>query len=214
MAAKISLFLSLVALILSGFSLFLAMKQPADMTSHTERRLSALERDVDELFSKTDSEKNSSNSIQKTLAFSVLRNELNTLKKEIADLRTGIVGGTAQKRAIADICSERQATLWKDAASTMSNQLMNAFTTGMDSLPSVDDDAKEIIEKAYSVMMQNTISNQTAWMKGEIDAKEMSERIKDSAQEFKATVEQLAPEQAGKILMIAFPTPESRAALQ
>jgi len=212
MFKNISLIFSVVALTISATLLFFQYTGKEDDLGTLSKRVDNLERDVDELFNRP-SQGEKSDDLQNTLAFTVLREELEKMKKELASMRIDIVGGTAQKEAISNICQESQAHKWEDLASTLSPKFMSGFTRGVETL-GLDEDTKESIISAYNNMLQDITDNQVAWMKGRIDATELSNRMSASALDFKSALDAtVSPRLVKRILIIAFPDPAQRSQL-
>ncbi|MCK5808345.1 hypothetical protein KAH37_05105 [bacterium] len=212
MLKNISLIFSIIALLLAGAALILQQRSSGEKIIALSERVARIEQDVEEIFNRP-AHSNANSKLQNTLAFTVLRAELEKMKKEITAMRTNIVGGTAQKEAISNICVEEQAHRWEDMASTLSTKFMAGFTGGLQKI-ALDDDVRESIVGSYNTLLQDTTANQVDWMKGRIDATELSERMGTSAVDFRSVLdENVSPRLSKKILILAFPDPGLRSQL-
>lgn len=214
MFRNISSVLSVIALLISIAIALLWYRESGDSVERVQlqKRVVRLEQDIDELFTRS-SQGKPENKLENSLAFSVLREELKKMKEELAIIRTSIVGGTAQRQAISDICGAQQADRWADMAATLSDKFLTGFSKGLSTV-SIDEETRESVLSAYNGILQDTSSNQVAWMKGKIDATELSERMVDSAAEFRLLLENsVSPSLVNKILVLAFPDPTMRAQL-
>ena len=78
----------------------------------------------------------------------------------------------------------------------------------------LEEETKESIISAYNNVLQDTTDNQVAWMKGRIDASELSNRMSASATDFRTVLEGVvAPRFVKRILIVAFPDPAVRSQL-
>ena len=213
MFKNISFILSIVAFLISiTVALLLYSGGGSAERVELQKRVARVEQDVDDLFSRS-SQGKPENKLENSLAFSVLRAELKKMKQELAAIRTGIVGGTAQRQAISDICGNQQANRWADMAATLSDKFLTGFSKGLSTI-SMDEDTRESVLSAYNGLLQDTSSNQVTWMKGGIDATELSKRMVESASEFRSLLENsVSPPLINKILVLAFPDPTMRAQL-
>lgn len=213
MLKYISPLFSFIALILSLTVLGMWLNTEYNSTELTiNDKVTRLEQDVEELYALT-STKGANTALQNTLAFSVLRSELQSMKKEIKLMHRDLVGGRAQEQAISAICGKQQANRWKDMASVMASKFISGFTKGIATLP-IDEPTKNALLTAYDTMLQDTSANQIAWMEGGLDAAKLSERMVTSAVDFRSFLEEsLSPTLVNKTLIIAFPDPAMRSQL-